>query len=420
MDIEFLNSFALILKNFVGDNQPLIYIALFITIFCEIGLVITPFLPGDSLVFAIGSLCAVNSLNLTLSFFLIFTACILGELSNYLIGAFFRKSSDRPSKIPFIKQEQLDKTSNFYSKYGGAAIFFARFMPVVRTLSPFMAGMSKMNIKKFMYYNLLGGFLWTGLYLFAGFFFSNIPFVERNFSLIITGMALVSFIPSAISILKNLGKLNTNITYGNTVFLITLLFSVLGFGIIAYLVLNNYTATFDSYVYSVISKYISPHRTEFFAAVSDIGGIAGYIIICLIILIIPKFRTKFGIPLSFCVLIAAVISSIIKPIFARPRPLGIALIPIDNFSFPSSHSASSFAFYFLAVLLVFFYKSDLFIRILTVIISTSMIFLIGYSRIYLGVHYTSDVLAGYLLGLSVAITVFLFFKKAYKNFITSK
>ena len=172
------------------------YMILFLIVFAETGLVITPFLPGDSLLFAVGTFAAIGALNVLWVFIIISAAAILGDTINYSIGKFLgSKAFENYPKI--FKKEHLDKTHKFYEKYGAKTIVLARFVPIVRTFAPFVAGVGKMTYFKFLFYNVFGGILWVALFVFGGYFFGNISVIKRNFTIVILIIIVLSFMPMA-------------------------------------------------------------------------------------------------------------------------------------------------------------------------------------------------------------------------------
>ena len=193
------------LPELINSFGTWIYIILFVVIFLETGLVFTPFLPGDSLIFTVGAFAAVGSLNITLLLVLLSLAAILGDSVNYSIGHFIGRKIIK-SKPKLIKKDYLDKTQQFYDKYGGMTIVIARFIPIVRTFAPFLAGIGTMKYFKFLFYNIIGGILWVLVFLFAGYFFGNIPFVKENFALAIIAIIVVSMIPTIVEILRHWKK----------------------------------------------------------------------------------------------------------------------------------------------------------------------------------------------------------------------
>jgi len=175
------------------------YGILFVVIFVETGLVVMPFLPGDSLLFAAGTFAALGSLNFWSLLGLLMVAAVLGDTVNYSIGHYL---GERAYNIKWIKKEYLDKTHAFFEKHGGIAIFLARFVPIVRTFAPFVAGIGKMSYGYFITYNFVGGITWVALFTTAGYFFGNIPFVRHNFEYVIIVIILISVLPMVFEWLK--------------------------------------------------------------------------------------------------------------------------------------------------------------------------------------------------------------------------
>jgi membrane-associated protein len=180
------------LDTIISQYGAWTYGILFLVIFVETGLVIMPFLPGDSLLFAAGTFAALGSLNVWFLAGLLMVAAILGDTVNYSIGHYL---GDRAYNIKWIKKEYLEKTHAFFEKHGGKAIFLARFVPIVRTFAPFVAGIGKMTYGYFITYNFIGGITWVALFTFAGYFFGNIPFVRHNFEYVIIVIILISVMP---------------------------------------------------------------------------------------------------------------------------------------------------------------------------------------------------------------------------------
>lgn len=179
------------------------YLILFLIIFCETGLVITPMLPGDSLLFAVGAFAAIGSLKITWLFVLLSLAAILGDTLNYWIGYFIGPKIFHKENVRFLKKEYLIRTHKFYEKYGGITIIIARFMPIIRTFAPFVAGIGTMSYWRFISYNIIGGISWIAVFTFGGYFFGNIPFVKRNFTLVIFTIIFISILPGIIGFLKH-------------------------------------------------------------------------------------------------------------------------------------------------------------------------------------------------------------------------
>lgn len=191
------------LELIVAQYGAWIYLILIVIVFCETGLVVTPFLPGDSLLFAAGALAAMGLMNIWLLFFTLLIAAIVGDAVNYQVGKHFGiKPFKEDARI--FKLQYLRKTEAFYERHGGKTIILARFMPIVRTFAPFVAGASTMCYRRFGFYNVTGALLWTGSMLGAGFFFGTTQIVQDNFSLIVLGIVVVSALPIGIEVLKTM------------------------------------------------------------------------------------------------------------------------------------------------------------------------------------------------------------------------
>jgi len=196
--LEFALHFDKYLEVFVQQYGFLTYAILFLIIFCETGLVVTPFLPGDSLLFAAGALSASlntgGTLNAILLIVVLSVAAIAGDTVNYLIGSYIGpKVFERDSR--FLKKEYFDRTNAFYAKYGGKTIILARFVPIVRTFAPFVAGVGKMDYRRFITFNVIGGMLWVVIFITLGALFGNIPFVKDNFEIVTLGIVFISVLP---------------------------------------------------------------------------------------------------------------------------------------------------------------------------------------------------------------------------------
>ena len=192
--IDFILHLDKYLSVMIQNYGALTYFILFAIIFAETGLVVTPFLPGDSLLFAAGTFAAIGALNVLWVFGVVAIAAILGDTINYSIGKFLgAKAFEKYPKI--FRKEYMEKTETFYSKYGNKAIVLGRFVPIVRTFAPFVAGVGKMKYSNFLMYNILGGIVWTGLFVFGGYYFGNIPLVKNNFSVVIIIIIILSFMP---------------------------------------------------------------------------------------------------------------------------------------------------------------------------------------------------------------------------------
>jgi membrane-associated protein len=209
--LDFILHIDVHLTELVAEYGIWIYAILFLIIFCETGLVVTPFLPGDSLLFVAGALASVGSNHLSVYLLtgLLILAAVLGDAVNYTIGKFFGEKlfSNPDSKI--FKQSYLQKTHEFYEKHGGKTIILARFVPIIRTFAPFVAGMGNMSYKHFASYNVIGGIVWVSVFIYAGYFFGELEFVKKNLSILILAIIFVSVIPAVVEIWRNKRKRKT-------------------------------------------------------------------------------------------------------------------------------------------------------------------------------------------------------------------
>jgi membrane-associated protein len=197
--IDFILHIDTHLLSLIQTYGNYVYIFLFLIIFMETGLVLTPFLPGDSLLFIAGTLAAAGALNVILLFLILAAAAILGDTANYWLGKFFgEKFFSR-----FIKHEHMERTRKFFERYGKKTIVLARFVPIIRTFAPFVAGIGKMNYFTFVSYNVIGGIAWVALFVFAGYFFGNIPFVKDNLKFIVVLIIIISLIPMLLEYIKH-------------------------------------------------------------------------------------------------------------------------------------------------------------------------------------------------------------------------
>jgi len=180
------------------------YAILMVIIFCETGLVVTPFLPGDSLLFATGAIAAsMGTLDIRLVFALLFLAAVLGNISNYKIGFHFGPAVFNRENSRIFNKEYLTITQRYFTRYGGKTVVIGRFLPIVRTFAPFVAGIGRMEMRRFMKYNLIGAVLWVGLFLLGGYFFGNMPVVKKNFSLVIVMIIIISILPAVFEIARH-------------------------------------------------------------------------------------------------------------------------------------------------------------------------------------------------------------------------
>ena len=190
------------LNSIIESYGVLCYLLFFAVIFAETGLVVTPFLPGDSLLFALGTLAATGSLHVAWLFAILSAAAVLGDNANYTIGKYFGSIILKRQGAWFLKKEHIDRTHRFYERYGPKTIVLARFVPIVRTFAPFVAGLGKMNYLRFFTYNVAGGVLWIAVFVFGGFFFGNIRVIKENFTLTIFAIIIISIMPAVIEVWK--------------------------------------------------------------------------------------------------------------------------------------------------------------------------------------------------------------------------
>ncbi len=179
-----------------------VYAVLFVIIFCETGLVVTPFLPGDSLLFAVGSLAAIGALDVTFGMILLAGAAIAGDTVNYWAGNYVGPKVFYEEHSRFLNKEYLHRTHAFFERHGGKTIIIARFLPIIRTFAPFVAGIGSMTYSRFLLFNVAGGMLWVLLLVLGGYLFGNIPFIKRNFSLVILALIIIPGLPSLVEFIR--------------------------------------------------------------------------------------------------------------------------------------------------------------------------------------------------------------------------
>jgi membrane-associated protein len=199
--VDFILHIDVHLDGIIRDYGAWTYAILFLIIFCETGLVVMPLLPGDSLLFAAGAFAARGSLNPVVLFVLLAAAAIVGDSVNYGVGRYLAPRAERGFR--FIRKEHLDRTHAFYTRHGGKTIVFARFMPIIRTIAPFVAGVGAMTYGRFIVYNIAGGLAWIALFVFGGFFFGTIPAVEKNFTLVVFVIIFLSILPGIIEFVRH-------------------------------------------------------------------------------------------------------------------------------------------------------------------------------------------------------------------------
>lgn len=190
------------LSVIIQDFGVWTYVLLFLVIFLETGLVITPFLPGDSLLFTAGTFAGLGVLNVWVLFISLSIAAILGDTVNYWIGHYIGPRAFS-GNIRFLKKEYLDRTHDFYERHGGKTIILARFIPIIRTFAPFVAGIGAMSYRHFITYNVVGGILWVGIFVFAGYYFGNLPLVQNNFTYVVLAIIVISVLPGVFEFVRD-------------------------------------------------------------------------------------------------------------------------------------------------------------------------------------------------------------------------
>ncbi|MCU0281215.1 MAG: DedA family protein [Acidimicrobiia bacterium] len=204
--VDFVLHIDVHLSELIADFGLWTYVILFLIITAETGLVIAPLLPGDSLLFAAGTFAARGDLEVWVLFFSLSVAAVIGDALNYAVGRYLGPKLFRKEGSRFLKKENLDRTHDFFERYGPATIIIARFLPIVRTFAPFVAGMGRMGYPRFLTYNVIGGVGWVSLFVFAGYFFASTPFVQKHFELVILGIVLVSVVPTTIEVIRRRRK----------------------------------------------------------------------------------------------------------------------------------------------------------------------------------------------------------------------
>lgn len=200
--IDFILHIEVHLDQIIRDYQSWTYAIMFAIIFLETGVVVTPFLPGDSLLFALGAFAAKGSFDFWIMSLLLIAAAIIGDSVNYSIGRYFGKKVLEMERIPMIKKEHIAKAHSFYEKHGPKTIILARFIPIVRTFAPFVAGIGEMNYSKFMAYNVFGAIFWVMSFMSLGYSFGNLDIVQKNFKLVMLGIIILSILPGIVEYLR--------------------------------------------------------------------------------------------------------------------------------------------------------------------------------------------------------------------------
>ena len=207
MLIDFVLHIDRHLRTLCADYGTWVYVILFIIVFCETGLVVTPFLPGDSLLFAVGSMAAIGALDVTWVMLILMVAAILGDTVNYSVGHYVGPKVFHEEHARFLNREYLLRTHRFYEKHGGKTIVIARFLPIIRTFAPFVAGIGKMRYRRFAIFNVSGGIAWVTAFTLGGYWFGNQPFVKRNFHYVIVAIIIISVLPGVIEFLRERSRI---------------------------------------------------------------------------------------------------------------------------------------------------------------------------------------------------------------------
>jgi membrane-associated protein len=200
--IDFLIHFDRHLGGILQQYGTYTYAILFLIIFCETGLIVTPFLPGDSLLFVVGTFAAREDLDRNTLLMLLPLAAIIGDNVNYWVGHFFGPRMAEKGKSRWIRQEYLDRTGHFYEKYGGKTVFLGKFLPIIRTFAPFVAGIGSMTYPRFLFFNITGAITWVFVFVLGGYFFGNLPFVKKNFTMVILAIIVLSVLPSVVELIR--------------------------------------------------------------------------------------------------------------------------------------------------------------------------------------------------------------------------
>lgn len=200
--LDFVFHFNNHLPHLIQDYGVWVYLILFLIILAETGFVVTPFLPGDSLLFVVGAFAATGSLNVLTAFLVLSLAAVIGDSLNYSIGKAIGPKVFKYNDSFFFKKKHLEQTHQFYEKYGAKTIVLARFVPIIRTFAPFVAGIGSMNYAKFLSYNIIGGVAWVAICIFAGFWFGNIPIVKKNFELVVLLIIFISILPIILKVIS--------------------------------------------------------------------------------------------------------------------------------------------------------------------------------------------------------------------------